>query len=75
MINKKNTKDAKLIFNAGTCRALLKSNCTIIDVKPDRENPVKSVFVFKADDHFWTEFERINNEIAEFKASEEDDSE
>ena len=71
--NKK--KDAKLIFNAGTCRSLLKANCTIIDVKPDRENQEKTVFVFKADEHFWTEFERINNEIAESKASEEDDSE
>lgn len=72
MENNKNVKkDAKLIFNAGTCRSLLKVNCTIIDVKPDRENPVKSVFVFKADDHFWTEFERINKEIAEAKAAEE----
>lgn len=65
-----NKKDAKLIFNAGTCRSLLKAGCQIIDVKPDRENPVKSVFVFKADEHFWTEFERINKEIAEAKAAD-----
>jgi hypothetical protein len=63
-------KEAKLIFNAGTSRSLLKAGCTMIDVKPDRENPVKSVFVFKADDHFWTEFERINKEIAEAKMIE-----
>ena len=63
-------KEAKLIFNAGTARSLLKAGCTMIDVKPDRENPVKSVFVFKADDHFWTEFERINKEIAEAKIAE-----
>ena len=68
--NKKMAKDAKLIFNAGACRALLKANCTIIDVKPDRENPIKSVFVFKADEHFWEEFERINREIAEAKAAD-----
>lgn len=65
MENKK--KDAKLIFNAGTARALLKAGCTIIDVKPDRENKDKSVFVFKNDEHFQTEFERINKEIAEAK--------
>ena len=63
-------KEAKLIFNAGTARSLLKAGCTMIDVKPDRENPVKSVFVFKADDQFWKEFERINKEIAEAKIAE-----
>lgn len=63
-------KEAKLIFNAGAARSLLKAGCVMIDVKPDRENPVKSVFVFKADEHFWTEFERINKEIAEAKVAE-----
>lgn len=67
--NKK--KDAKLIFNAGACRSLLKAGCQIIDVKPDRENPDKSVFVFKNDEHFQSEFERINREIAEAKAAQE----
>lgn len=63
-------KEAKLIFNAGTCRSLLKANCTIIDVKPDRENPDKTVFVFKNDGHFQKEFERINQEIAAAKAAQ-----
>ena len=67
--NKK--KGAKLIFNAGACRSLLKAGCQIIDVKPDRENPDKSVFVFKNDEHFQKEFERINREIAEAKAAQE----
>jgi translation initiation factor 1 (eIF-1/SUI1) len=66
----KKVKDAKLIFNAGTCRSLLKAGCQIIDVKPDRENPDKTVFVFKNDEHFQNEFERINKEIAEAKATE-----
>lgn len=69
-INK--NKEAKLIFNAGTCRALLKAGCTIIDVKPDRENPIKSVFVFKNDEHFQVEFERINREIAAAKAASQE---
>lgn len=64
-------KEAKLIFNAGTARSLLKAGCSIIDVKPDRANKEtgkeKTVFVFKNDEHFQKEFERINNEIAESK--------
>lgn len=64
-------KEAKLIFNAGTARSLLKAGCTIIDVKPDRTNKEtgkeKTVFVFKNDEHFQKEFERINKEIAESK--------
>lgn len=64
-------KEAKLIFNAGTARALLKAGCQVIDVKPDRENPIKSVFVFKNDEKFQVEFERINKEIAAAKVVEE----
>ena len=60
-------KEAKLIFNAGAARALLKAGCQVIDVKPDRENPIKSVFVFKNDEKFQQEFERINREIAAAK--------
>ena len=63
-------KEAKLIFNAGTCRSLLKAGCTIIDVKPDRENADKTVFVFKNDEHFQKEFERINQEIAAAKVAQ-----
>lgn len=63
-------KEAKLIFNAGTCRSLLKAGCTIIDVKPDRENADKTVFVFKNDEHFQKEFERINQEIAAAKSAQ-----
>ena len=65
-----NNKEARLVFNAGVARSLLKANCQIIDVKPDRDNPVKSVFAFKADEHFWTEFKRINKEIAEAKLAD-----
>lgn len=65
-----NKKEAKLIFNAGTCRSLLKAGCVIIDVKPDRENSDKTVFVFKNDEHFQNEFERINKEIAAAKAAQ-----
>jgi hypothetical protein len=76
MVN--NKKEARLVFNAGVCRALLKAGCTIIDVKPDRTNAEtgkeRSVFVFKNDNIFQENFERINKEIAAAKAVQEDDS-
>ena len=54
MENKK--KEARLIFNMGCGRALLKAGCTVIDVKPDRTNPDKTVLVFKNDEIFEKEF-------------------
>ena len=63
-------KEAKLVFNMGVGRALLKAGCTVIDVKPDRANADKTVLVFKNDDVFEKEFSRINKEIAESKAKE-----
>lgn len=74
--NKKIEKTAKIIFNAGTARSLLRAGCTMIDIKQSRENADKTIFVFKVDDVFKTEFERINQEIAAAKnAAAEDDSE
>ena len=64
-------KEAKLVFNMGVARALFKAGCTAIDCKPDRANPDKTVIVFRNDDHFQKEFERINKEIAEAKTAEE----
>jgi hypothetical protein len=64
-------KEAKLIFNMGVGRALLKAGCQVIDVKPDRANPDKTVLVFKNDELFQTELARINMEIAQAKAAEE----
>jgi hypothetical protein len=64
-------KEAKLIFNMGVGRALLKAGAQVIDVKPDRANPDKTVLVFKNDELFQTELARINKEIAESKTSEE----
>lgn len=69
-------KEARLIFNMGCGRALLKAGCTVVDVKPDRTNPDKTVLVFKNDEIFQREFEKINKEIAAAKAmNAEDDSE
>ena len=64
-------KEAKLVFNMGVARALFKANCTAIDCKPDKTNPERTVLVFKNDEHFQKEFERINREIAASKAAHE----
>ena len=64
-------KEAKLIFNMGVGRALLKAGAQVIDVKPDRTNADKTVLVFKNDEVFQRELARINAEIAEAKAAEE----
>lgn len=64
-------KEAKLIFNMGVGRALLKAGAVVIDVKPDRTNPDKTVLVFKNDELFQNEIARINKEIADAKTVEE----
>ena len=69
--NKNFNKEAKLIFNMGVGRALLKAGAQVIDVKPDRTNADKTVLVFKNDEVFQRELARINKEIAESKAAEE----
>lgn len=62
--SKKKEKEARLVFNAGCARALLRAGCTMCDIKQSRENADKSIFVFKNDDLFKSQFERINREIA-----------
>lgn len=62
-------KRAKLVFNAGVVRKLLKAGCRIIDVKADRDNKDKTVFVFERDEAFEKAFSDINEELK--KAKEE----
>lgn len=60
-------KKAKLVFNAGVARKLLKAGCHIIDVKADRDNKDKTVFVFDRDDAFENAFAEINEELKKVK--------
>ncbi|MBQ0090707.1 MAG: hypothetical protein KBT27_15380 [Prevotellaceae bacterium] len=64
-------KDFKLVFNPGCTRALLRAGCTIADIKQSKENPDKSIFVFKRDEIFEREFARINEDL---KAKNQADS-
>ena len=43
----------------------------IADIKADRANPDKTVFVFKRTPEFEAAFAQINKELAETKAAEE----
>lgn len=45
-------KDAMVIFSGNIARKLLRKGYTIIDVKADRTNKIKSVFVFKVEGNF-----------------------
>jgi hypothetical protein len=60
-------KEYKLVFNQGVVRNLLRMNVPIHDIKPDRTNPERTVFVFKRTPEFEAAFEKINNEITELK--------
>ena len=65
-----NKKEYKLVFNAGVARQLIRMGINIADIKADRSNPDKTVFVFKNDDRFQEEFERVNREIAAAKETD-----
>ena len=64
-------KEYKLVFNAGVARQLIRMGLVVADIKKDRDNPDKTVFVFKRTPEFEAAFAQINKEIAETKAAEE----
>ena len=49
-------KNFKLVFNPGCARRLLRAGCTIADIKQSKENPDKTIFVFKRDEVFEAAF-------------------
>lgn len=65
-------KEYKLVFNAGCARRLLRMGIPIADIKSDRANPDKTVFVFKRTPEFEAAFAEINKGIAEAKAKSEE---
>ena len=64
-------KEYKLVFNAGVARRLIRMGINIADIKSDRTNPDKTVFVFKRTPEFEEAFAQINRELAEVKAVQE----
>ncbi len=63
-------KQSKLIFSAGVARHLLKMGCTMVDIKPSREDSKMSVFVFRKDEKFDAAMEEITNEIKDKRDGE-----
>ena len=51
-INEKDIRKSRLIFDAKIARKLLKMGFVVIDIKPNRENTDKSIFVFENTEEF-----------------------
>ena len=56
------SKETKLIFSPNIARNLLRLGNTIVDIKPNKENKLKTVFVFKNDEHFRNSFDEAVRE-------------
>ena len=64
-------KEFKLVFNQGVSRQLIRMGIPVADIKADKNNPDKTVFVYKRTPEFEAAFAQINKEIAEAKAAKE----
>ena len=67
---KNENKKSKLVFDARVARALCKKNFPIIDIKPLRGEPDKTVFVFANTEEFQSAFAQIMDEIKTKKEAE-----
>ena len=69
-MNVKDTRQSRLIFDAKIARKLLKMGFVVIDIKPNRENTDKSIFVFENTEEFKQALTQILDEIKEKKEVE-----
>lgn len=53
-------KEAISIFNPKIARSLLKKGYKIIDIKPTKENPDKTIFIFRNDKSLMDEVVKLN---------------
>ena len=70
MNNKKDTRKSRLVFDAKMARKLLKQGFVVIDIKPNRENTDKTIFVFENTDEFKVALEKLMDEIKAKKEAE-----
>lgn len=63
-------KTSKLCFDPKMARTLLKRGFKVIDIKPNRANPVASIFVFENTEEFQTAFSEVMEEMKKKKESE-----
>ena len=66
------TRKSRLIFDAKIARKLLKQGFVVIDIKPNRENTDKSIFVFENTEEFKIALEKLMDELKEKKEAEKD---
>lgn len=59
--------NSKLVFSPQITRHLLKMGNRIIDIKADKNDSKRTVFVFKKDEKFETDFNTVLNDIADEK--------
>ena len=71
-MTKKDEKKSRLVFDAKVARKLLKQGFVVTDIKPNRENTEKSIFIFDNTDEFKEAFSEIMEEI---KVKKEQDAE
>ena len=64
------TRKSRLIFDAKIARKLLKQGFVVTDIKPNRENTDKSIFIFENTEEFKQALETIMNEIKAKKEAE-----
>ena len=69
-INEKDMRKSRLIFDAKIARKLLKMGFVVIDIKPNRENTDKSIFVFENTEEFKSALTQILDEIKAKKENE-----
>lgn len=69
---KNENKTSKLVFDARVARTLCKKGFHIVDIKPLRGEPDKTVFVFENTEDFKKAFSEI---MEEMKAKKEKDAE
>ena len=67
----KDTRKSRLIFDAKIARKLLKQGFVVIDIKPNRENTDKSIFVFENTEDFQNALTQLMDEIKAKKEAEE----
>ena len=75
-IMERDTRKSRLIFDAKIARKLLKEGFVVIDIKPNRENTDKSIFVFENTEEFKVALTNVMDEIkAKAEAKQESDCE
>lgn len=71
MNDKKDMRKSRLVFDAKMARKLLKQGFVVIDIKPNRENTDKTIFVFENTDEFKVALEKLMDELKANKETEQ----